>query len=137
MPAPWAFSDYTENKVLDHITGKATFAAPAAVAVALYTAAPTDAGGGTEVTNANAYARVTTVAANWTSAAAGSTSNAQVLTFPTPTGSWGTVVAFALLDSATYAAGNFLAWAALTTSQAIGTGNSVTFAIGALVITLD
>lgn len=131
-----SFADYAENKVLDHITGKTSFTMPSVVAVALYTVAPTDSTAGTEVTNANAYARVTTAAANWAAASGGATSNAQVITFPTPTGSWGTVVAFALLDSATHGAGNMLAWADLTSSQAIGTGNSVSFAVGDLDITL-
>ena len=52
-----SFTDYLENKVLDHVVGKTSFTMPAVVAVALFTAAPSDAGGGTEVTNANNYAR--------------------------------------------------------------------------------
>jgi hypothetical protein len=53
----------------------------------------------------------------------------------TPTGSWGTVTHFALMDAST--AGNMLAWADLTTPQAVGTGNTVSFAIGDLDITMD
>jgi hypothetical protein len=41
------------------------------------------------------------------------------------------------MDSATYGAGNMLAWSALTTPQAIGSGNTVSFAVGDLDITLD
>jgi len=42
-------SDYLEGKVLDHLLGRTTYTAPATVYVALYTSAPTDSGGGTEV----------------------------------------------------------------------------------------
>jgi hypothetical protein len=133
MPAPWAFSDYVENKVLDHVVGKTSWTMPS-VWVGLYTAAPSDSGGGTECTGGS-YARKSTAGSDWTAAAAGSTSNAAIITFVTPTGSWGTATHFGLFDAST--AGNLLAWAVLTTSQAIGTGNTVTFAIGALVITLD
>lgn len=128
-----SFTDYTENKVLDHVVGKTAFTMPTAY-VALFTAAPSDAGGGTEVTG-GAYARVATTGATWAAAAAGATENAAAINFPTPTASWGTVTHFALMDAATV--GNMLGWAPLTTSQAIGSGNTVSFAIGALDITLS
>lgn len=128
-----SFSDYLENKVLDHVVGKTAYTMPT-VHVALFTAAPTDAGGGTEVTGGS-YARVATTGATWAAASAGATSNAAAVNFPTPTASWGTATHFGLYDAATV--GNLLAWAPLTTSQAIGTGNTVSFAIGELDITLS
>lgn len=133
-----SLSDYAEAKILEHIVGKTSFTMPATVAIALFTVSPTDAGGGTEVANANAYARKTTAGTDWNAAGTdGTIENATTITFTTPTGSWGTANSFALMDSATYGAGNMLAWSALTTPQAIGTGNTVSFAPGALVITLD
>ena len=44
------FSDYLEDKVLDHVFGGNAYTAPGTHYVALYTVAPTDTGGGTEVT---------------------------------------------------------------------------------------
>lgn len=128
-----SFTDYTENKVLDHVVGKTSFTMPS-VWIALFTAAPSDAGGGTEVSGGS-YARKSTAGADWTAASSGATSNANVITFVTPSGSWGTVTHFALMDAST--AGNMLAWSALTTPQAVGTGNVVSFAVGDLDITLD
>lgn len=119
-------SDYAENKVIDHMTGKTTFTKPTAY-VGLYTAAPSDSGGGTEVSGNN-YARVATAGADWNAAASGSTSNANAITFPTASGSWGTVTHFALFDAAT--TGNMLAWAALGTSKAVGNGDTAAFAGG-------
>jgi len=129
-------SDYLENKLLDHVLGGADYTRPATVYVALYTVAPTDAGGGTEVSG-GAYARVavTNNATNFPAASGGAKSNGTEIIFPEATASWGTVVALAILDAA--AAGNFLYWADLTTSKAIASGDTAKFAVGDLDITED
>lgn len=104
------FTDYWSKKLLDHSTGKASAAMPT-VYMALFTAAPSDAGGGTEVSG-NGYARVATAAANWNSAGGSdpsSTSNAQALTWPQNiTANWGTIVAVGAYDALT--SGNLLWW---------------------------
>ena len=131
-------SDYAEAKVLDHMTGKSTWGAVTAY-VGLFTAAPSDAGGGTEVSSSGTgYVRKATVAADWNAASAGSTSNAAAITFAVASGSWGTVTHFGLFDASS--GGNLLRWAALTTSKTIGTGDTAQFAggtPGALVLTED
>lgn len=127
-----SFSDYAENKVAELIVGKTAFSTPTCY-LALYTAAPSDSGGGTEVTGGS-YARKSTAAGDWTTASGGVISNATVITFVTPSASWGTVTHFAGYDASTV--GNELFWAPLTSSQAVGTGNTVSFAIGALTITI-
>jgi hypothetical protein len=132
-----SINDATENKILDHIVGKTSYTMPSTVYVALFTTAVTDTGGGTEVTGGS-YARKLTAGADWTAAAAGASSNAAIITFVTPTGSWGTVTHFALMASVSgVTAADYIAWADLTSSQAIGTGNAVSFAIGALALTLN
>ena len=59
------FSDYLEDKVLDHVFGGNAYTAPSTLYVALYTVAPSifrfnsgDLGGGTEVSGGS-YARQT------------------------------------------------------------------------------
>lgn len=126
-------SDYAENKVIDHLNGKTSFTMPS-VWVALFTAAPSDSGGGTEVSGGS-YARKSTAGADWNAASAGSASNANAITFVTATGSWGTATHFATFDAST--AGNMLRWGALTTSKTIGSGDTASFAAGALVTTED
>lgn len=126
-------TDYCENKVLDHINGKSAFAMPTAY-VALFTAAPSDAGGGTEVSGGS-YARVATSGATWSAASAGAASNAAAISFPTASASWGTVTHYALFDASS--SGNMLRWAALTASKTIGSGDTASFAIGALQMTED
>ena len=131
-----SFSDYLENKTLDHILGGPDYTRAATVYVALFTSAPTDAGGGTEVSGGG-YARVavTNDATNWPAASGGSKSNGTDIVFPTATADWGTVVAFAIFDAST--AGNMLVWGNLTQSKAIYNGDTARFAAGDLTITLD
>ena len=46
-----AASDYLESAIVNHIFRTDSFAKPATVYIALFTAAPSDSGGGTEVTS--------------------------------------------------------------------------------------
>lgn len=134
-----ALSDYLEGQLRAHVFRTASFTKPTVLAVALATAAPTDASTGatiTEVPNSNAYARVTRnpLDANWTAASAtdGLTDNAADITFPTATGSWGTISHVVLLDSATHGAGNSLFHGALVASKAIGNNDIFSFPAGSL-----
>lgn len=130
-----SFSDYTENKVLDHIFGATAWTPPVTLYFALFTAAPSDAGGGIEVTGGSyARAAVTNNTTNFPNASGGAKSNGTTITFPTPSGSWGTVTHMGVFDASS--GGNLIAWAPLTASQVIGTGNTVTFPIGDFDVTL-
>lgn len=101
---------------------------PAVVEVALYTVAPTASGGGTECSG-GAYARqVITFDAPMN----GVTQNSALVTFPTATLSWGTVVAAAIHDQGT---GNMLYYGNLSSSKTIDPGDTASFAAGTLSIT--
>jgi hypothetical protein len=127
-------SDYLENLLLDQIVGKSPSASRY---IALLTAAPDDADTGSTIVEPVAmnYARITTTAASWNTASGGSVSNAAILTSPVASGDWGTITHFALCDAAT--AGNVLVWGELTTSKTVLNGDSLSFAVGSLIITLD
>ena len=134
------FTNAHEVLILDHVfSGAGTSVAPTNIFVGLYTTAPTadDGTGSTEVSG-NAYARVSTGAADWNSASAGDPTvidNANAITFPTASGgNWGTVVAFGLFDAST--AGNLIAFGTLTTSKAVNDGDTAEFAAGALDVKL-
>lgn len=91
---------------------------------------------------ANSYARVavTNNTTNWPAATVQAVSpgwlkqNGAAVGFPTASGSWGTVAGFLISDAAS--AGNLIAFGALSVAQAIGSGNTPSFAINALSITL-
>lgn len=130
-------SDYLEGQLRAHIFRTASFAKPTALYVALFTAAPSDAGGGTEVTGGS-YARVNLAPldANWTApdGTGGLTDNAAAITFPAPSANWGSITHFAIFDAAS--AGNMLFWGALTTPKTVNNGDPApSFPIGSLDIT--
>lgn len=132
-----AMTDYLEGQIRAHVFRTASFTKPTVLAVALYTAAPGEAGGGTEVLGGS-YARVQRdpLDANWTAASAtdGLTDNATDLVFPAPTANWGLVTHFAILDATT--AGNMLFYAALAASKTINASDPAPkFVAGALDVT--
>lgn len=137
-----SFSDYLENGLIEHTLRGVALPVPSGIHVALFTGDPTDAGSGPEVSTAAwpAYARQNaaqggTISSGWTAAANGVSSNAKVITFAANNGaSPVTVTHVALYDSAT--GGNMLYRQALTASKTLGTGDVLSFAIGALQITL-
>jgi hypothetical protein len=142
-----AMSDYLENKIIDWLFRGQTYTPPAGIYIGLLTSAPSDTGGGTEVSGNN-YSRVNLAPslANWagTQAAAstvastgtsGTTSNNAAITFPTPSASWGTVTHFAVYDATT--AGNLLFWGALTISKTINQSDAVSFAAASLSVQID
>ena len=129
-----SFSNYLENKILDHIFGKASYTSPT-IYLGLSTDDPLDDGSGLAEPIGNSYERVQTSAADWNVALVGTIDNANGITFPEATGNWGTVTHFALFDAAT--AGNMLAYGALSQSKAINSGDTAKFDVGDLDVSLD
>lgn len=128
-----SFSDHWENEVLDHVFGKGSYTPPT-IYVGLSTADPTDDASGLAEPSGNGYARVETAAGDWDAAVSGALDNANAITFPEATGSWGTVTHFALFDAATN--GNMLAHGSLTSSEAITSGEAPRFSAGELDVSL-
>jgi hypothetical protein len=126
-------SDYTENKIVELLVGKTAFTLPTAH-IALYTVAPDDAGGGTEVSG-GAYARRATTGGNWSSASGGALVNAIEFAFPQSTAAWGLLVAFSLFDAPT--GGNMLGWNLLPIPVQVNLGDTPKFAAGDLNVTCD
>jgi len=140
-------SDYLENKLVDQLFRGQAAPSTATLYVGLFTSAPSDTGGGVEVSG-NAYARapVTSSLTNWagtqgagttaaSSGSSGTTSNNGVITFPVPTpAGWGLVTHFAVFDA--ISAGNQLVWGTLSASKTINAGDTVTFPAAALTVTI-
>lgn len=127
-----ALSNYAEKLLLDWMmtTGSAT--RPTAWYVALYTSAPSDSGGGTEVSG-NGYSRQS-VAFDAASSPGGTTSNSGAVTFTASGGSWGTISHIGIFDAST--SGNLLWHGAMTASKTIADGDTLEFAIGNIDLTL-
>ena len=125
-----AFTDFLENKLVAHTFSATAYTSPSTVYVALYTVAPTDSTTGTEVSGGG-YARQS---ASFTTTGNAAT-NAGAIEYPPATGNYGTVVATALLDASS--GGNMLAYATLSASKTISTGDVFRIPAGDLDITLD
>lgn len=127
-----SFSNHLETEILDHVFGGNAYTAPGTLYLALHTANPDEDGSGTEVsTSGTAYARQTvafTVSGN-----TATTSGA--VEYATATANFGTVSHVGVWDAST--AGNLLAYAALTSSKTIETGDVFRVPAGDLDITLD
>ena len=125
-----SFSNTFETTVLTWVFTTSSATRPTAWYIALYTASPSDPGGGTEVTGGG-YARqaVTfTVSGN-------TASNTAAIEWPVATAGYGTVTDVGVFDAAS--GGNLIAYAALTTSKAIDTGDVFRLPAGDLDVTLD
>jgi hypothetical protein len=130
-------SDYLEDNIVKHLFRTGSYTKPSNLYVALYTAAPSDSGGGTEVTGGS-YARVACNPSdsNWaaTSGTNGVTSNVAAINFGTASASWGTITHFGILDASS--GGNLLVWGALSASKTVGSGDAFQIPAGSLTVTV-
>ena len=125
------FSNYLENKILDHVLRNTSYTSPTTVYVGLFTSDPTDAGTGTEVSGGS-YARQ---ALSVTTASGGIVTSSADVTFPQATANWGTVSHIGLMDA--LSSGNLLMHTPLTTYKTIETGDILKVSSGNLTVTLD
>jgi hypothetical protein len=123
-------SNYLENALINATLRATTFTSPATVYVGLYTADPTDAGTGTEVSGGS-YARQSVT---FGAPSNGVSTNSAAVEFPQCTSTWGTVSHIGILDAST--SGNLYYHTALDSSKIIETGDVFKIAIGNLSVTL-
>jgi len=127
-----SFSNTFETHVLNYVFTATSVTRPTAWYLALFTSNPAEDASGTEVsTSGTAYARQSaafTVSGN-------TASNSSAIEFPTATASYGTVSHVGVFDAST--SGNLIAYAALSSSKAIDTGDVFRVPSGDLDITLD
>jgi len=129
-----SFTDYTENLVLNYLFTTNSATRPTAWYVGLFTAAPSDTGGGTEVTG-NGYARVATGTITVSGTSPTTATNAAAIEFAAASGgNWGAIGWAAIFDADT--GGNMLAWAALSTARTINNGDVLRIPAGDLDVTL-
>ena len=127
-----ALSDHAEALLLDWLmtTGSAT--RPTAWYVALFTAAPSDSGGGTEVSGSG-YARES-VTFDAASSPGGTTANSAAVSFTASGGSFGTVTHIGIFDAVS--GGNLLWHGAMTASKTVADGDTLEFSTGNIDLTI-
>jgi hypothetical protein len=124
-------SNYLENALINATLRNTSYTSPAAVYVGLYTSDPGEGNTGTEVSGGS-YART---AVTFGSPSNGVSTNSASVTFPTATGTWGTVTHVGILDATT--SGNLLYYTALDASKSIASGDVFTISTGNLSVTLE
>ena len=125
-----SFTNDAETRVLQWLLTNGSPTRPTAWYVGLFTAAPSDTGGGTEVSG-NAYVRE---AVTFTVSGDLAT-NGSAIEWPTATGNWGSITHIAVFDAAT--SGTMLLHGELATAKTISTGDVLRSPAGDLDITLD
>ena len=127
-----SLSNTFETHTLNYLFTSTSVTRPTAWYVALFTSNPDEDASGTEVsTTGTAYARQSV-----TFSVSGNTAtNTAAIEFPTATASYGTVTHVGVFDAAS--AGNLIAYAALTTSKAIDTGDVLRLPANDLDVTMD
>ena len=127
-----SLSNTFETRVLTWLFTGDAVTRPSSFYVALFTSNPAEDASGTEVsTTGTAYARQSV-----TFSVSGNTAtNTAAIEFPTATASYGTVTHVGVYDAST--AGNLIAYAALTTSKAIDTGDVLRLPANDLDVTMD
>lgn len=129
-------SDFLEQQILNLIFRTQVAWKPTAIYMALFTAAPSDSGGGTEVSGGG-YARqqVAQADAQWNAPGVGGlTDNVNDIAWPVATANYGTVTHMAIFDAVT--GGNMLFHRALAASKIVDTDDTFKFAAGDLDVTL-
>ena len=127
-----SFSNTYETHVLNYVFTTTSVTRPTAWYLALFTSNPAEDASGTEVsTSGTAYARQSatfTVSGN-------TASNSGAIEFPTATAAYGTVSHVGIYTAST--GGDLIAYAALSTSKVIDTGDVFRVPDGDLDVTLD
>lgn len=124
-------SNYLENALINATLRNTSYTSPATVYVGLYTTDPGEGNTGTEVSGGS-YART---AVTFGAPSNGVSTNSASVTFPTATGTWGTVTHVGILDAST--SGNLLYYTALDSSKSIASGDVFTISTGNLSVTLE
>lgn len=127
-----ALSDYAEKLLLDWMMTSGSATRPTAWYVALYTAAPSDSGGGTEVSTGG-YARKS-VTFDAATSPGGTTSNSADVSFTAVGGNYGTVTHMGIFDAST--GGNLLWHGVLSASKTVEDGDTITFSAGNIDLTM-
>jgi len=126
-----SFTNFLETEILDHVFAGAAYTAPGTKYLALFTAISDGEAGSVTELSGSAYARQTVAFTT----SGNTTSNNAAVEFPTATGSWGTVTHVGVYDAST--SGNLMAYATLSSSKAIATGDVFRVPSGDLDITLN
>lgn len=120
-----SLTNYGENRMLTLFKEDGTHY------IGLFTVAPSETGGGTEVSG-GAYARQ---AVTFGAASDGTMKNSAAIEFPVATANWGTAKAWGIFDAAT--AGNLVWYGDITVPKELLAGDIYRFNASSIVLNMD
>lgn len=131
-------TSYLQKKLLDDLTGVASYSTPGTLYLSLHTAAPNDTGShAAEVsTSGTGYARQSLASKiGAADATSGIAQNTSTITFGPASASWGTISHLGIEDASS--AGNMLLWAAPSAAKNIASGQSFPFVASQISLRFD
>jgi hypothetical protein len=123
-----ALSDHAEDLLLKWLLTDASVTRPTAWYLALYSAAPNDAGGGTELSGSGYSRQAVDFGTD-------GKSNVEDVVFEASGGDWAEATHVGIFDAPT--SGNLILYGAMTAPKQLDDGDTLTFAAGAIDVSLD
>ena len=123
-------TDFLESALVNHVLRNTEYVRPTTVYLALFSANPGEAGGGTELTG-NGYARLAITFG--APSPAGVVNNTGTLTFTASGGAWLGIVAHAIMDAVS--AGNMLYYETGVGGPTLADGESYEFGANDITVT--
>src|SRR5678815_231524 len=145
MPT-YNMSNFAQSGVFNHLLRTTSMTKPSTIAIALCSNVPVETSTGancSELANTGSYARIPNASGDvfWShgngATGQGSGNNIAQVTFVQATADWGYVSGIALVDSATYGAGNVIMYGALVTPRIVLNGDQFKFNANNLTVIFD
>ena len=128
---------YLEPKILGVTLCNSSYTMPSTLWVALCTSVTSDGLSLSEVSTGRGYSRAPWVGGEPVGPISYYVPNSITLSYGPATSLWGTVAYATLVDTSTIGSGNCHYWGALDSSRNVLSGDSLSFAVGSLTVTLD
>lgn len=132
-----SLSNYSENLILNSIFGGAVLTPPSNLYFGLSTTSVQEDGTGITEPIGNGYSRVSVInnVTNFPIVTNSIKTNGTNVSFQSASGNWGKILDFFISDSIT--GGNILCYGTLATSKDVTDGDTLSFGVGNLTITLN
>lgn len=136
MAGAGTIGDVAATALLNYLFHQTAYLHSSVIWIGLSTTTPNDDGSNVTEPVGNNYSRQDADTDEWETASGSEIQNALAISFPTASGSWGTVTHFVLYDAQT--SGNFLGSGTINggSGQAIGLNDILQFAVHAITVTL-
>lgn len=136
MATGTSMTSYLADALLNEVLRGTNYTPPTTVYLALFTSAPGESGGGTEVSGGSYARQAISFSAPADNSPNGRKCNlSSTITFPTATADWGVITHVAIFDSPT--GGNMLLYGALDSSKTVNATDTLSIPAANLTVAFD